>query len=348
MKTLFDKTQVNAMKLNNRFVRSATWERMANDSGHMNERLMGVYEKLAHGGVGLIITGYAFVLPEEQPNPKMMGIYDDSFIADYKPLTEMVHQHNSKIVLQIAYGGTSTSYNVGGRVIWGPSQVTHPRSKVPATPMTEADIQVLVGAFAQAGLRAKKAGFDGVQFHGAHGYLLSQFLSSHFNRRQDDYGGSIDNKARIIMEVYDATRALVGEDFNIMIKINASDFAEQGFTFEECKHVCRALDERGINAIEISGGKALNPTEESSYSIYAAEVAQEIEAPVIVVGMNRSLEVMEEILNKTSIEYFSLCRPFIREPELVNRWSKGDVRRAACISCGKCYSSDGIRCIFTV
>lgn len=349
MKTLFEKTYLNGVELKNRLIRSATWENLADEKGHMTEPMLTVYEELAKGGVGLIITGYAFVMKEEQPNPGMMGIYDDCFIDEYCRLTDKVHQYGSKIVLQIVYGGSQTTFQPQIRKIWGPSAVKHPRTGVTPKEMTEEAIGKLITAFADAAERAKKAGFDGVELHGAHGYLLSQMLSPYFNRRADKYGGSIENRARMILEVYEAARSRVGKDFNILIKLNCSDFMEQGASFNDCKYVSKELAKRGINAIEISVGNVKGMPEqryaESILRDYAAEIAELVDVPVILVNKNKTLQTMEEILNQTKIEYFSMSRALLRQPDLVNRWINDPEEKAACIHCSRCFSNKN-RCVF--
>lgn len=349
MRTLFDRTTIGPMTLKNRIVRSATWENMADSAGRMTGPLFRVYEELAKGGAGMLITGYAFPLVEEQPNPGMMGIYDDGFIDAYRPLTEMVHRYDSRIVLQIAYGGSQTNFRTGERIIWGPSAVPDAAFKTVPRKMAQEDIQALIEAFGTAAKRAKAAGFDGVQFHCAHGYLLSQFLSPYNNRRTDRYGGSIENRARIIFEVYDKVRENVGEAYPVMIKINAEDFIENGATFDDCRYVCRELAGRGIDAIEISCGTFASgklgpartkidvPEKEGYNADYAARIAGEVEVPVLLVGGLRSPAVMKKLLETTSIAYFSLSRPFIAEPRLVERWQNGDLTPARCTSCNGCF-----------
>lgn len=349
MKNLFDEIKIGNMKIKNRFVRSATWENMADEKGHLTDKLFKVYEDLAKGGVGLIITSYCYILKEEKPNAGMIGIYDDSFIQEYKELTEKIHEHGSKIVLQIVYGGSQTRYNTEERVIWGMSATKHKSTGVVPKEISKEEIEILKKAFADAAVRAKKAGFDGVQIHGAHGYFLSQSLSAYYNRRNDEYGGSIENRGRLIIEVYDKVREAVGREYPVMLKINSSDFSEGEATFEECKYVCKALEDKGIDAVEISGGGRIWATtikEEGIYKDYAQEIAEIIDVPVILVGINRSLEFMNEILNSTKISLFSMSRPFLREPHLVNRWISGDKDKSKCISCGKCYSPEGNICVF--
>lgn len=349
MRTLFDATKINSMNLKNRLFRSATWENMADPSGRMTESLFKVYEDLAQGGAGMIITGYAFPLQEEQPNPGMLGIYDDSFIEEYQPLTEMVHRYDSRIVLQVAYGGSQTNYQPDERSIWGPSAVADLAFKVIPQEMSRENIQALTKAFGDAAARAKAAGFDGVQFHGAHGYLFSQFLCPYYNRRSDEYGGPIENRTRIILEVYDEVRSRVGAEFPVLIKLNADDYIENGATFEDCRYVSHELAARGIDAIELSCGTFASgkcgpcrtridvPEKEAYNADHAAQLAEELDIPILLVGGLRSPEVMEQLLKTTPIEYFSLSRPLLAEPQLVKRWQAGDRRPARCTSCNGCF-----------
>lgn len=360
MKTLFDETSIGAIRLKNRFFRSATWECIANEDGHLNETVMSFYDDLSMGGVSTIITGYAFVLKEEQPNPKMFGAYDDTFIEDYSRLTKKVHGNGSNIILQLVYGGSFTWHETGSRVIWGPSAVENRISGVTPAEMTAENIETLIAAFADAAERAMKSGFDGVQIHGAHGYLLNQFLSPFFNRRTDEYGGSSENRARIIYQVYDAIREKTSPDFPIMIKLNCSDFmGDKGFVFGECLSLCKGLDRKGIAAIEISGGPVFRPpktdkeptrkvdatAKDSYFSIYAAEIAEATGCPVVLVGGNRSCETMEGLLNETAIGYFSMARPLLSEPDLILKWEKDKTVTPRCTSCSRCFAPDRNMCI---
>lgn len=261
MSKLFTPTRIGSLTLKNRFVRSATWENMATEDGHMTDKLYGIYRELAEGGVGLIVTGYANIVAEEKPNAGMMGMYDDSFIPEYKKLTDLVHQHDSKIMMQLAYGGTKTTHNLGERVIFAPSEVAERGTQTLGKAMTKDEIAYIVEAFAKASLRAKQSGFDGVEIHGAHTYLINQFLSPYYNQRSDEYGGSIENRMRFLLEIFEATRKLVGVDFPILIKLTATEFFEGGLTFEETREICKKLELVGADALIISGnihGKAID------------------------------------------------------------------------------------------
>lgn len=357
MKSLFDKTELAGMRLKNRFIRSATYERFADENGHMTKKLYEIYEDLAKGGVGTIITGLTFVSDLANVYPGQMGIYDDTFINEYQSLTEMVHKYNTNIIMQLVCNGSQASIDASSdKVAWGPSAVEDLAYKNTPKEMTKDEIIFVQKAFADAADRAKKAGFDGIQIHAGHGYLLSKFLTPYYNHRTDEYGGNQENRARMILETFKAIRDKVGPNYPILIKINSEDFSEQGMIFSDCKYICNKLAEIGIDAIEISGGSVSSrPNEgfsrnvkagdESYFKKYAEEIAKEIKTPVILVGGNRDINGMTEVLNNTAIEYISLCRPLIRESDLINRW-ENDTAPAKCISCNKCFTGSGTVCIF--
>lgn len=367
MKTLFDKTKILNMNMKNRFIRGALWEDLADEKGHMTKELSSIYEELANGGVGTIITGYAFVTKEEQPNPGMMGIYDDSFIPEYKEFTDKIHKIGSNIIMQIVYGGFMTDYNTKNRTIWGPSTIQNEVTGTWSKEMRKEEIKYLVDAYAQAAKRVKQSGFDGVEIHAGHGYLLSQFLSPYYNKRKDEYGGDIENRARIIFEIFNAMRKCVGHDFPILIKLNSSDYVKKGGLTEiDSLYVAKKLADLGINAIEVTGGNesikevadsnmgaartkiVISKEKESYFKNYATKLAKMVDIPIILIGGNRHLDVMEDLLSNSNIQYFSLSRPLTAEPDLINRWINGDNKKPKCVSCNKCYTTHGKRCILNI
>lgn len=358
MSYLFTESRIGNLTLKNRFMRSATWENMATDDGHMTDKLYAIYEELAQGEVGLIVTGYANIVEEEKPNAGMMGMYDDSFIPEYQKLTSLVHDNDSKIIMQLAYGGTKTTYNVGERVIFAPSDVPEMGTKTQGTPMTKADIDYIVAAFAKATFRAKQSGFDGVEIHAAHTYLINQFLSPYYNRRDDEYGGSLENRMRFLLEIYRECRNLVGSDFPILVKLTATEFFEGGLTFEETRKVCKKLEEVGVDAIVISGnihGKAntmvgeehdgFTIQEEGYFHEYGQVISQDVSIPVITVGGLTDIDAIEALANTTDIQYFALSRPLLSEPKLIKRWKEGDRAPVECERCSKCRTKRGNFCV---
>ena len=358
MKSLFDSTDFSGLHLNNRFFRAATRDGFADEQGHMTEELMHIYENLAKGGVGTIITGHAFVTDVEQSKqPGQMGIYNDSFIDEYKGFVKTVHDHGVKIILQFSCIGAQTFSDAENLLTWGPSAVQDLATKVTPKEMTREEIQFLQLAFADAALRAKRAGFDGVEIHAAHGYVLNKFLSPYYNKREDEYGGVFENRARMLRKTYEAIRWKVGSQYPVLVKINCSDFMDDGLSFEDSKQVCKMLDKLGINGIEVSGGTLSSPKnsgpirtdiegKDPYFCQYAIEIAEEVSAPVILVGGNRDFDKMTELLNNSKIEYFSLCRPLIHEPDLIKRWKAGDLSAPKCISCNKCLGLKQTTCIF--
>ncbi len=253
MSKLFEETILNGMKLSNRFVRSATWEGMATDDGAVTPQLIQTMHTLARGGVGLIISGHTYVRPDGQAGPWQMGAYRDELIPGLKELAASVHEAGGKIVMQLTHAGNFAAEKLTGQPPLVVSDFEG-LAKSPRKEITAQDIREIVSAFGEAAGRARAAGFDGVQIHSAHGYLLSQFLSPAFNRRSDEYGGTVSNRARIHLEVYRAIREVVGKDYPILIKINCRDFDETGLSLDDSVRTASLLADAGLNAIEVSGG----------------------------------------------------------------------------------------------
>jgi len=359
---LFDETSINGMSLRNRFVRSATWEGMANEDGSCTSRLIDLMADLAIGKVGLIITGHAYVSPEGQASLKQMGIHRDDLIPDLSEMADAVHREGGRIVAQLAHAGCHGAVKITGVEPIGPSLPDEEWSFA-CREMDRGDMTSTVEAFRKAALRAKQAGFDGIQVHAAHGYLLSQFLSPFYNRREDEYGGTLENRARLLMEVLAVIRSSVGENFPILVKINSQDYLPGGLTVPEMVEVSLMLEKAGADAIEMSGGTVNEGSryrasrtltlESQEDEVYYREAAlkykEQIHIPLILVGGIRSLPVAEALVSEGKADYISLSRPLIREPHLVNRWLSGDDRPARCISCNACFrparKGDGLRCV---
>ena len=349
MISLFDTTTINGMTLANRFVRSATYEGMANDDLTVSQRLIHLMLALAKGGIGLIITGLATVTKDGQNMPWQIGIHSDDFIPGLTQMTEAVHDVGGKIVIQLAHGGAQGDSELTGELL-GPSVIPAVSGEGAACrAMTMADIHRVVEAFGEAGRRAKQAGFDGVQLHGAHGFLLSEFLSPFFNKRTDQYGGSLANRARIVLDAYRRVRDAVGTSYPVMIKLNSEDFLEEGLTLEEMLQVASWLETEGIDAIEVSGGTSWaiwRGNYNASYArvektdLYYREAARRykdaIQVPLMLVGGIRSFDVAKQIVESGLTDYIAMCRPLIREPDLVNRWKSGDTRPSVCVSDNAC------------
>lgn len=357
MQNVFERTSVGSLVLKNRLFRSATYDGVSDATGHVTDSLVEIYEGLAKGGVGSIITGLAAVTDDEKILPGQMGIYDDSFIEDYRKLVGAVHRYGANIIIQLAALGPQTVNNdAHAKRMLGPSSVADIGYGYVPEEMSHDDIAGMERAFAQAALRAKRAGFDGVQIHAAHGYLLSRFLTPYYNHRTDMYGGSIDNRGRMLMETYAAVREAVGTEYPVLVKINCDDFMTDGMTFDDCVYMCGKLAAAGVTMLEISGGSR-SSRENEGYSrkiakgkdAYFANHAQIVKAavnvPVISVGGHRDLHAITKLLRDGIADYFSVCRPLICESALVNRWANGDDAPAKCISCNKCSTFGAKVCV---
>ncbi len=358
MSKLFETSNINAMQLSNRFVRSATWEGLAAEDGSCTADFKALYTELAKGGVGLIITSHTFVRADGKGSPRQLGLHKDELIPGLKDLTRAIHQYGSRVAVELSHAGILTSEQLTGAAPMVVSAVED-FSRGPGRELTVEDIQQIADAFAQAAGRAVKAGFDAVQIHAAHGFLLNQFLSPAFNKRNDDYGGSINNRARALLEVLEKIRSSVGSDFPVLVKLNSEDFIDGGLTLVDSVRVGQMLQEAGIDAIEVSGGtivtgdhcrQDIDSKEKEAYWRDAAKVFKEkLHVPLILVGGVRSFQLAEQLVDQGYADYISMSRPFIREPDLVNRWASGDLGKATCLSDNLCrgplLKGKGIYCV---
>lgn len=362
MTQLFDNSCIKAIELNNRAVRSATWTGSADAKGFVTDLTLDIYGRLAQGGMGLIITGYQYILPNGIQLPFMIGVYDDSQVPGLKKLADTIHAAGGKVVGQIVHTGfraTPKLFPQEGEV-WAPSEVSDPTVKHPVKVVTKDEIVELIQAYAAAARRLKEAGFDGVQLHAAHGYGINQFLAPCWNTRHDGYGGSLANRYRFLGETMEAVRAVIDDDMALMIKLNAADFVENGLEIEETLQIAKRLADDGIDAIEISGGSAssgkLGPLrtkirheeDEAYFANMSARFKEKVKVPIALVGGFRSLKKIDEVLTAKKADYISMSRPFIRQPDLVKRWQTGDTAKATCISCNGCFETGlkgkGISC----
>jgi len=365
--------RIGNLEIKNRFVRSATWENAASESGHVTEPLLDIYRGLAKGGVGLIITSHSVVHPRGMTDPRMIWIADDSYTPSVRKLARAVHEAASdcRVMIQLTHSGRQPTPGTGVEPV-GPSQVYDEFSKQTPREMTLGEIEEVIEAFAHAIRRAREAELDGVELHGAHGYLLSSFLSPRTNRRKDQYGGSVENRCRIVREIVERGHKEAGRDFPILIKMNTVDYLPGGVDIDEAKKVAECLNQIALAAFEMSGctwetitrseeelgfkpssipearGDIKTKEQEAYFWQYAKEIRQVVDKPIILVGGVRSIDKVEEILEEGSVDFCAMCRPLVWEPDLPNRWLRGEgSETAACISCNKCIPEEGsLRCVF--
>jgi 2,4-dienoyl-CoA reductase-like NADH-dependent reductase (Old Yellow Enzyme family) len=306
------------------------------------------------------------------------GIHRDDMIPGLKKLVEAVHQNGGKIAFQLAHGGRQVPKKLIGRAPLGPSSKGRdPVSLNKAKKMDEPEIRDVIQAFAEAAGRAAEAGADAVQLHGAHGYLINEFLSPFFNDRQDDWGGSDEGRFRFLKEIVLEVKKVLPHDMPVLVKLNTNDFTpKQGITAELSKKYVAWLVDLKIDGVELSCGtyytfhmvrgeipikelacglpKWMRPVAklqfkkmvpqcefEEAYNLQAARLIKPImgETPLLLVGGLRRLSHIEKLIEANYADFISMCRPFIREPFLVKRFKKGEAEEAACISCNKCFAA---------
>lgn len=342
---LFESYPIRDILIRNRFMRSATTTYYANEDGTLKDSQIKLYGRLARGGVGLIVKGHLYIMDSGKAHTGMAGISNDSQIPQLKKLTDTVHENNGKIVAQINHAGVNHKPDRAG-----PSEYKGPDWKARALSSDEVD--AVVEAFGDASERAMQAGFDGVQIHGAHGYLVSQFLSSHINKRQDKWGGSLENRIRLLLEVYDEVRGRVNND-PVLLKLNCDDFSPNGFTVKESTRVALKIAEKGIDLLEVSGGgigrdndlranarhsdPELTELDFAGYTERIREVTRP--TPLALVSGFTKMETMQRVVDTGLADVISLSRPLIREPDLVNKFQAGQ-REVSCIRCGACSGGD--------
>jgi 2,4-dienoyl-CoA reductase-like NADH-dependent reductase (Old Yellow Enzyme family) len=331
---VFSSAQIGTMSVKNRLVRSATMIAAA-AGGRPTEEYIEMYSELARGGVAVIITGFMIPTQADARYERQIFVYDDSHIDGLQRVAEAIHEADNecRIVAQIGHSGDTVS----------PSGIKWPfPGKTQGRVLGTDEVDAIVNDFADAIWRVKTAGFDGVELHGAHAYLLSSFLSPFTNKRNDQYGGSLEKRVHIIRAIMDRARERVGPDFPIMIKLNSDDNVASGIRPDSFPALANEIVKTGVVAFDVSGNDCLQmgveDIEDEAYFFPGAK-ALDVNTPIILTGGNRSVDHMEELLQTNEIDFIGMARPLIREPDLPNRWLRGTGdKRAACISCNGCFS----------
>jgi len=347
MASLFEPITIGKLHLKNRVMRSATWDATADRTGAVTDTSVELYHRLGEGGIGLIVSGYAFVSPHGQAVAGQYGIYNDEMIPGLRRMVKAARQNDTKVAVQIVHAGINSNY-LRGQNIQSLAISSIPESKRPHREMVEADIEGIIDDFTAASVRAREVGFDAIQLHGAHGYLMSQVESTLFNRRTDKWGGSPENRRQFHLEVIHRIRKAIGDDFPLMIKFGVMDDRGGGLTLDEGIETARHMIVAGIDAIEVSAGVG-QPTlvategepERTPFRERAVRVKRETSVPVMLVYGIRTLETAKDIITSGDTDMVSMCRPFIREPGLVARWQHGEQLPAKCISCNRCMAIVG-------
>lgn len=365
--------KVGGLTLRNRIMMAPMGSNYADPDGHCSERIQAFYEARAKGGVGLITMGsIAIAFPAGTAEPYQVGISKDEFIPGLKELTERVHKHGAKIAVQLQHAGKTAVRDLAeGRELWVPSlppappqsdimqavtptelsTFVRPPADKPVTikVMEKADIVQMVEWFAAAAKRAQQAGFDAIELHSAHSYILAGFLSSYYNKRDDEYGGSIENRARLLLEVIAAIRKRVGQDFPLWVRLDAHELnTPGGITLEDCIAVSKMVEQAGVNAVSISAyatlttGSAFTAAplvhKPAGFLDWAAAVKKEVSIPVIAVGRLEP-DIADAAIASGKCDFIAMGRKLLADPELPNKLTadrEADIR--PCIYCYVCVS----------
>jgi len=376
---IFKESSIAGIKLKNRIIRSATHEGMADSEGRPLSELGKLYVRLAKGGAGAIITGFTGIQKSGKGAYNMCIIDSDESVDGYMKINEQLRPYGVPLIMQLVHCGAKTNRDITGEDVVAPSKFKNKLYGSTARALDEDEIEALIDSFVKAIVRSKKAGFAGVQLHIAHGYLLSQFLSPYINRRRDRWGGSLENRFRIVREIIGRAREKAGS-YPLFAKISSYDGDKNGVKIEEGVRISELLQQAGIDALEVSCGGVDDgfntvrsekmPVEAITslvprfrdmpalkkkffslaaplilkkhqpvlnYNISAARmVKQSVDIPVIAVGGIRKLDDIRLILDSGDADYISMARPFIIEPDIVEKFRTGKQLESRCLNCGYC------------
>lgn len=364
----FTPGRIGRLEIKNRFVRAATSETMASDTGAVSPALIELHQTLAANGVGLSLLGHAFVHPRGQSLPNQTGIHDDAMIPGLVQLTEAVHRGGGRIFAQLAHAG-----NQGGMpdsAMLAPSSAANALTGSVAEAASGEEIEEAIDAFGSAATRAVDAGFDGVHIHAANGYLISSFSSPHSNTRNDRWGGDAERRSLLLTRVYQSVRKAVGPDFPVTAKMGMVDEVENGLQLAESVERVRVLAGLGLDGVEVSVGLMASgadschtyvavdrrrafadhlyhrmfspPSSEAYFEPFARAIrAVAPELALFLVGGIRTTETVERVLDEGSCDFVCLARPLIREPDVVAQIESGRRGRFDCTSCNLCLENEG-------
>ncbi len=337
---VFSRGRIGRLQLKNRLIKAASATAATTDDCTFLRGGIDMYRDWSKGGVGLINTGHMAVtaIPPGTFSHNLTCIYDDRFIPQLHKIADAVHDADPecKVVAQLSHiGMRSLTHPVAASSVPWPHIKKNPRE------LSTAEVEEIRDSFVAAARRAREAEFDGVEIHGAHGYLLNTFLSPYTNKRTDGYGGSLENRVRIVAEIVDRIKTSVDPEFAVLIKTNCDDgLGDAGINADNFPQLAQELEKTGIDAIEISGANPARkeidaPEKQSYFAAYAENL--DLRIPVISTGGNKSIDVVERICQRGKVDFFGFARPLIAEPDLPNRWlgMAGDAQ-CACISCNQC------------
>lgn len=324
MSYLLKPLQVGTLKLNNRLVMPPMATAKAESDGRVSQDILDYYKEKSEGGnISLIIIEHSFITPEGKASKNQLSISDDNIIEDLRKLADVIHQNGSKAIMQLNHAGSAAEKEVIGTMPVGPSAVINPRKGNIPRELTSKEIDDIIQAFYDAARRTKEAGFDGVEIHSAHGYLLNQFFSPLTNKRKDEYGGSIHNRIRIHLKVIEAVRSAVGDDFPILLRLGASDYMEGGSTIEDSQIAAKEFEKAGIDILDISGGfcgyVVSGCTEQGYFAQLSKSAKKVISIPVILTGGITEAKAAEQLLADGKADLIGVGRAIFKDSTWAQR-----------------------------
>lgn len=339
---LFTPAKIGGMELKNRMIVPAAVTRLAGSDGNTTEGFIRYHEDKAKGGWAMLITEDIPVLPTCKTYACLPGLWEDGQVASHKVFTDRIHAAGSKVCAQIYHAGRLATRALNGVAPKAPSAVGSPFTPETPTELTVEEIGEVTAAFAAAARRAKEAGYDAAEIHGAHGYLIHQFLSANTNKRSDKYGGSLKNRCRFMAEVIAAARKAVGPDFPLLVRLSIVDYAPGGITVQDSRVIARVAQEAGVDAIDCSNGTteanyAIIPPVEAARALYvdnAAAIKAVVDVPVIAVGRINEPCLAESVLAAGKADFVAMMRASIADPELPQKAKEGREEEIVhCIGC---------------
>lgn len=318
MYSLLKPLQVGNMSLSNRLVMPPMATAKSEEDGRVSQEILDYYKEKSQGGyISLIIIEHSFISKEGKASKNQLSVENDSVIEGLKSLSDVIHQNGSKAVMQINHAGSAADKEVTGETPVGPSSVANPRKGSVPHELTKNRIADIVREFTDAAVRVKEAGFDGVEIHSAHGYLLNQFFSPLANKRTDEYGGDVHNRIRIHLEVINEVRRAVGEDFPIFLRLGASDFTDGGTTIEDSKIAAREFEKSGVDVLDISGGfcgySLQELTGQGYFSPLTEAIKEVVSIPVILTGGITEAKEAEKLLSQEKADLIGVGRAILKD-----------------------------------
>lgn len=327
MANLLQPLQAGPLSLTHRLIMPPMATSKATDDGSVSQDILDYYqEKTAGGYLSLVIIEHSFVDPQGKASKNQLSAAEDRMIENLARLAQVIHQNGSKTMMQLNHAGSAAPLEVTGLTPVAPSAVANPRTggELPHE-LTQEEITHLIQAFKNAARRTKAAGFDGVEIHSAHGYLLNQFLSPLTNKRTDEYGGTLENRIRLHLQIIKAVRAEVGQDYPILLRLGASDYMEGGTTLEDSQYAAREFEKAGVNVLDISAGLSgyMRPAAEGLFPALTEGIKKAVSIPVVLTGGITQIETAEQLLVEGKADLIGVGRALLHD----SKWAEKGIHK---------------------